>query len=80
MVYFQKEGERKKRKERDKEKIKEVDVKENDGFVTVPCYAMRCRGKNEIEGRASLFSLFLSQSFFKRAYELLFFECGGLVL
>jgi hypothetical protein len=57
-----------------------VDVKEDDGFVTVLCYVMRCKGKNEIEGWASLFSLSLSQSFFKRAYELLFFECGGLVL
>jgi hypothetical protein len=42
-----------------------VDVKEDDGFVTVPCYAVRRRGKNEIEGWASLFSLSLSQSFFK---------------
>ena len=42
-----------------------MDVKKDDGFVTVPYYAMRRRGKNEIENLASLFSLSLSQSFFK---------------
>jgi hypothetical protein len=42
-----------------------VNVKKDDDFVTVPCYAVRRRGKNEIEGYASLFSLSLSQSFFK---------------
>jgi hypothetical protein len=42
-----------------------VNVKEDDGFVTVSCCAVRRRGKNEIEGWASLFSLSLSQSFFK---------------
>ena len=55
MDYFKKERERKKRKEGDREKIQEVNVKEDDGFVTVPCCAVRRKGKNEIEGWASLF-------------------------
>jgi hypothetical protein len=37
MVYCKRERERKKRKEGDREKIQELDVKEDDGFVTVPC-------------------------------------------
>jgi hypothetical protein len=45
-----------------------VDIKEDDGFVIMPCCAVRRRGKNEIEGCASLFSLFLSQSFFKLGF------------
>jgi hypothetical protein len=50
MVSFKRESERKKRKERDREKIQEVDVKEDDGFVIMPCCAVRRRGINEIEG------------------------------
>jgi hypothetical protein len=53
--------------------MQEVDVKEDDGLVIVPCYAVRRRGKNEIEGWASLFSLSLSQSFFKLGPMSLFF-------
>jgi hypothetical protein len=65
MIYFKRERERKKRKDGDREKIQEVDVKKDDGFVTMSCCGARRRGKNEIEGWTSLFSLSLSQSFFK---------------
>ena len=44
MVYFKRDGERKKRKEGDREKIQEV-----DGFVNMSYCAVRHRGKNEIE-------------------------------
>ena len=44
MVYFKREGERKKRKEGDREKIQEI-----DGFVNMSYCAVRHRGKNEIE-------------------------------
>ena len=65
MVYFKRERERKKRKERDREKIQELDVKKDDSFVTMLSCAVRHRGKNEIEGWVSFFSLSLSQSLFK---------------
>jgi hypothetical protein len=50
MVYFKRERERKKRKEGDREKIQEMNVKEDNSFVTVPCCVVRRRGKNKIEG------------------------------
>ena len=74
MVYFKRDGERKKRKEGDREKIQKV-----DGFVNMSYYAVRRRGKNEIEGWASFFSLSLSQSFFKlRPMSFSFLNLGAL--